>query len=144
MRGLIVKSAPFGPSRKDCYAVVTRNVNPNSPKFGKFERIARFGWTVVCLGKRDAHELVLFVGGSMYPRPDASMSDEQYERWLLAKHFSIQSHEVMGKHEMAWDEFHSGWVPGMDELRSGDASPAISHRVYQRRFDPSAIRLSAI
>jgi len=137
-----VKDAPYRVSKGECFVLLLRNLNPNSGSLGKWEPLSRSGWKVVFLGRHDAAEGMRYVGSQLFPRPaypDGSLlDDEDYERWLLTNHFHVERTEITNRHEMAWGEYIQGWVPGMDEFRTGKSSPAITWRVYESRFAKDA------
>lgn len=83
-------------SRQNCYLVLTRNCgNPAvvGDRYAKWEPLSCDGWSIVCPSKKEATELMLMVGGAMYPwQGEAVLNDERYEAWLLDNHFRIVPH----------------------------------------------------
>lgn len=132
VRGVVSTAGRHNFSGRNAYLVLTRCQQPGEG-FMRWQPLSRMGWRVVCLSQLDAHECVLMVGGYAYPRPSPVMDDDEYERWLLRTHFRVQPYEVTGKGEVTFLEWHRGWVPGLDELRTGQSSPAIVWREYEDR-----------
>jgi len=125
MRGLISKPGTLNVSRQNCYLVGVRNMNPASgDRLGKWEPISVRGFKVVCPSKKEAVELMLMVGGILFPWPGAALNDEQYEAWLLDNHFKIEHYVATGRFEIMFAEFVKGWTPDLAEMESGNANAA--------------------
>lgn len=127
-RGIIsgrVRAGSGTSRRSTCCIVLMRRITTDE-QHGQWEPIAtsrRHGppYTVVCASKVEACELVWFIGGRWFPRPDPGLTEEQYLVWLLRDHFRIQPYVPSGfddegvshrSREVLYGTFVRGWVPG--------------------------------
>lgn len=125
---LKVKESGLKIERRGNFLVYTRRQTPDTA-FGKWEPISNWGYVVVCPSWKEAFDLVMLVGGRLYPAPSFAINDSAYLKWLLKEHFNVQpNYTVTGKREMMFAEFIRGWVPESEQLIRGDASPLIIHR----------------
>lgn len=117
--------------RDEMRVILVRNMtDPRSERFGKWEPISRMGFVVICPSQLEALNLLLYVGGRMFPCPEGlNLDDDQYERWLQkGDRMRIERYIATGKGEMLLSEFLRGWIPSEDEITQGKASHLVLTR----------------
>lgn len=108
------------------FAVVVRSQRPDA-NLGRWQRVSRSGWVVVCADMSQAVRLAIQVGCQLHPQPGGTgLNDARYADWLLRHHARIETYEITGQREMTFGEWALGWRPAEADLLSGASSPGIA------------------
>lgn len=116
------------------YRVLMRNQKPG-PTHGKWEPIARDGFTIVCQSLLEVYELMWMVGPKVFNLP--SFDDDMQQAEYMLKHcFRVEPYDLGG---YSWDgdgicrrawamsmaQWRRGWVPGPEDLKIAMRTPGV-------------------
>lgn len=118
------KTSPLVVQKHKCFRVLMRQQKPG-PQHGRWEPISSNGFVVVAASKLEAYELVWFVGGRFFPRPDSMVvsdrpgedADFKYLRWLMDYHFVVEPYTKGSDPMEVWfSDFVRGWYPAAEDI----------------------------